>query len=443
MALFRDPAPDGSLGPDNKPLTILPENTILKRRYKVSYLTAGGMGTIYSAKIKDTRLIIKEVAGAHPKLVIALNQEKNTIERLDHDAIVKFYDFFEEEGYYYLVLEYVEGETLTELLKSKKDDYFSEKEVVKWALQICDVFSYLHNLIPPIIYRDLKPDNIIYNNKTGKLKLIDFGVARIFKKGKTSDDDYRGSVVTASPEHYGGAQTDARSDIYTLGATMHYLLTNGKGITDEEFVFHRLSSINENVSPALEEIINKAISLDPEDRYQNIDDFKKALIASQPGMEDKDIRLRPIESPQELKKKKKQIIDETLGKKTTDEDKKKLRIVIYMAAVLLIIAIIVILVTVFFSKEFLLPANLEPTPVSGIEFFNKFEMVKTIDEKSDHFFLIAKREKGGTINLDILREPFYGNIVFYKRKNQASGERIVCKCTLCQQPGPLKKGFLT
>jgi len=352
MALFRDPAPDGILGPDNKPLTILPANTILKRRYKVSYLTTGGMGVIYKASFKDTWCIIKEVDAAQPKLVIALNHEKNTLERLDHNGIVKVYDFFEEEGYYYLIVEYVDGKTLTELLPSEENKYLSEKIVLDWVLQICEIFDYLHNLNPPVIYRDLKPDNIMLDNKTDKIKLIDFGVARFFKEGKTSDEDYRGSVATASPEHYGGAQTDARSDIYTLGATMHYLLTNGRGITDEPFVFHNLLSINKDVSPDFEKIINKAIALDPDDRFQTIKEFKKAIIATQPGMKEEELRPGPIESPQELKKKKKQIITATLGRKVTDEDRKKHRMVIYMAAILLIIAIIVLIITIFFGNLF-------------------------------------------------------------------------------------------
>ncbi|MEQ8172514.1 MAG: serine/threonine-protein kinase [Candidatus Eremiobacterota bacterium] len=338
MSLFRDPLPDGSPGSDNKSLTILPKDTVLKRKYKVSFLTTGGMGVIYSTTIPDGKYIIKEVDGTQPKLVIALNQEKSTLERLDHEGIVKIYDFFEEEGYYYLVLEYVDGKTLTELLPSSPDIYLTENTVTGWAIQICNILDYLHNLKPPLIYRDLKPDNIMVENNTGNIKIIDFGVARFLKEGKNTDGDF-GSVVTASPEHYGGGKTDARSDIYTLGATMHAVLTNGKGQCEELFIFHPLRSINKDVSPALEKVINKSLALEPEERYQTVKEFRDALLQTQPGFTG--FRPPQIETPQDLKKKKEQIITERLGKKVTEEDKKKVGLIFTISVLLVVLAIII------------------------------------------------------------------------------------------------------
>ncbi|MEQ8187900.1 MAG: serine/threonine-protein kinase [Candidatus Eremiobacterota bacterium] len=338
MSLFRDPLPEGSPGHDNKSLTILPEGTVLKRKYKVSFHTTGGMGIIYTAALPDGRYIIKEVDGTQSKLVIALNQEKSTLERLDHEGIVKIYDFFEEEGYYYLVLEYVDGKTITELLPSSHDVYLPESTVTGWAVQICNILDYLHNLKPPLIYRDLKPDNIMVENNTGNIKIIDFGVARFFKEGKTTDCDF-GSVVTASPEHYGGGKTDARSDIYTLGATMHAVLTNGKGQCEELFIFHPLRSINNDVSPALEKVINKSLALEPEERYQTVKEFRDALLQTQPALSG--FRPAPIETPQDFKKKKEQIITERLGKKETEEDKKKVGLIFTISVLLVAIAIII------------------------------------------------------------------------------------------------------
>lgn len=343
MALLREPVPDGSLGQDNQPLTVLPENTILKRKYKTNYFKTGGMGIIYTATIPDKKLIIKEVDAARPKLVIALNQEKNTLERLDYEGIVKIYDFFEEEGYYYLVLEYVEGKTLTELIPGEDNIFISEKKAARWAIQICDIFDYLHNLNPPIIYRDLKPDNIIIDTFTDRVKLIDFGVAKVFKKGQESDGGHFGSVLTASPEHYGGSQTDCRSDIYTLGATLVYLLTNGKAITDEPFVFKSITSINKDVSEALVKVIKKAISLEPGDRFQIAREMKKALIETQPDLKDNDFMPKPIESPQELKKKKKEIITGKLLKMENKKDEKGHNLVISVAVLMIIIAIIIVI----------------------------------------------------------------------------------------------------
>jgi len=279
MLFFRIPAPDGSVDSQTgKVITVLPDDAVLKNKYYVKYLTTGGMGVVYLAHSaeRDRKYIIKEVDSSYPKLVMALAQEKATLERLDHIGIVKLYDFFEEEGYYYLVLEHIAGKTLKELIPPFPDVFLSEKTVIEWAIQILEVFDYLHNLNPPIIYRDLKPDNVMLT-KDGKIKLIDFGIARVYKKGKATDTEYFGSVITASPEHYGGAQTDVRSDIYTIGATIHYLLTSGRAELEEPFKFPKIRSINPNVSPQLEEILEKALSLDPDERYQTAKEFKLAL----------------------------------------------------------------------------------------------------------------------------------------------------------------------
>lgn len=289
MALFRDHIGDGHFDQNGPDFTKLPENTLLKNHYKVRYFKTGGMGIVYTAAAGEKKYIIKEVDATQSKNVIALNQEKNKLESFDHEGIVKMYDFFEEDGYYYLVLEYLEGKNLAELMPTGSDIYLFERVVVEWAIQICDILAYLHSFNPPVIYRDLKPENIILESKSNKIKLIDFGISRTFKKDKSSDTYYFGSILTASPEHYGGKQTDCRSDIYTLGATLHYLLTNGQGIA-EPLVFRRLRGINKNVSFSLEQIINKAIALNPKERYQTIKEFKKELLELQPKLKTKEIK---------------------------------------------------------------------------------------------------------------------------------------------------------
>ena len=371
-------------GHDNKSLTILPKDTVLKRKYKVSFLTTGGMGIIYVAALPDGKCIIKEVDGTQSKLVIALNQEKSTLERLDHEGIVKVYDFFEEEGYYYLVLEYVDGKTLTELLPSSHDVYLPERTVTGWAIQICNILDYLHNLKPPLIYRDLKPDNIMLENNTGNIKIIDFGVARFLKEGKSTDGDF-GSVITASPEHYGGGKTDGRSDIYTLGATMHAMLTNGKGQCEELFIFHSIRSINKDVSPALEKVINKSLALEPEERYQTVKEFRDALLHTQPGLAG--YRPAPIETPQDLKKKKEQIITERLVKKETEEDKKKVGLLFTISILLFTIALIIALVFAI-----IYPRYQKPVPAStpkGSTFINYVHMI-SLDREEQHGIIVTR-----------------------------------------------------
>ncbi|MDQ7824020.1 MAG: protein kinase [Candidatus Eremiobacteraeota bacterium] len=270
---FRVPAPDGRKR-ENLPVLVLPEGTLLKGCYKISYLTMGGMSVVYKAVKGTMTYLIKEVEASDSQGVISLSQEKSTLERLDHPGIVKVFDFFGEEGFYYLVVEYIDGESLDKLVSPIRDVFLQEKVVLEWAMQLYDIFEYLHRQKPPIIYRDLKPQNII-KDRQGKVHLADFGIARVLKDAKTSDTSPMGTAITASPEHYGGRQTDARSDIFTIGATLHFLLTNGKH-TGTLFEFPPLRTINPKVSENLEQVIRKATELEPEKRYQSIGEMRQA-----------------------------------------------------------------------------------------------------------------------------------------------------------------------
>lgn len=275
---FREPAPNGAKGDDNLPVLVLPNGAILKDSYKVTgYIAAGGMSIIYSALRENEKYLIKEVDASDPKNVIALNQEKFTLERLQHPGIISVYDLFEQDGFYYLVLEYIEGESMERLISPFPDVFIQEKIILDWALQLCDILEYLHKQSPPVIYRDLKPKNLL-KDKSGKLHLIDFGIARSFKQGRTRDTEAMGSALTASPEHYGGAQTDERSDIYTLGATLNFFLTNGRGQGDEPFVFASVRSINPKISENMDQVIRKALEIDPKKRYQSIREMRQALL---------------------------------------------------------------------------------------------------------------------------------------------------------------------
>ncbi|MHC9544272.1 MAG: serine/threonine protein kinase [Vulcanimicrobiota bacterium] len=276
---FRVPAPDGAKGDDNLPLLVLPPDTVLKDGYRVNYLSSGGMSITYTAIRADERYLVKEVEAGDPKKVIALNQEKFILERLNHPLIVKVYDLFEYDGFYYMVTEYIEGETMDRLISPFPNTFIQEKVLINWALQLCDIFEYLHNQRPPVIYRDLKPRNVI-KERSGRLHLIDFGIARAYKQGKSKDTEPMGSAMTASPEHYGGSQTDQRSDIYTIGATIHYLATNGKRGSDEPFVFIPVRSINPKLSESIERVIIKALEVEPAKRYHSVVEMRQALLNS-------------------------------------------------------------------------------------------------------------------------------------------------------------------
>ncbi|MGV8123001.1 MAG: serine/threonine protein kinase [Candidatus Xenobiia bacterium LiM19] len=272
---FRVPSPDGRKDTDNLPFLVLPDDTILKDTYKVKYLGAGGMSIVYTGVKNGEKLFFKEAEGRDSKKVIALSQEKATLERLKHPGIVKAYDFFEEDGFYYLVTEFIEGSSLDRQISPMSGVFLQEKVLQDWAMQLYDIFIYLHSQNPPIIFRDLKPQNIV-KDREGKLHLVDFGIARVYKDYKSSDTLSMGTKLTASPEHYGGRQTDERSDIYTLGATLHFMATNGKGGGEELFEFPPLRSINGRLSENFEAVVRKATEVEPSKRFQTVAEMRDA-----------------------------------------------------------------------------------------------------------------------------------------------------------------------
>lgn len=271
----RYPSPDGRTDILGNPLMILPSGTILKNKYNINYLTAGGMGAIYLARgiNSSEEFVIKEAYSILPKkreeFIIALTKERETLIRLDHPGIVKALDFFEEHDAYYLVLEYIKGQSLEDYQLSIKLEQIDEYKVINRGIELCEILSYLHNLNPPIIYRDLKPNNILLNSEE-KLKLIDFGIARVFKQEAVKDTIPFGTQGFASPEQYGNKQTDFRSDIYSLGATLHYLLTSKDPREKQNpFIFQTVKELNPAISPELSSIISKALDLDHEKRYSS------------------------------------------------------------------------------------------------------------------------------------------------------------------------------
>lgn len=274
-------APDEKRDFKGNVITILPEGTLLQGRYEVTYLTSGGMGVIYKATDRNTDLscIIKEILFQDDEEIVKMKsfiREKEMLSKFYHPGIVNLLDFFQEKNASYLVLEYVDGEPLDDFIRTHKPDI---NRVLYWSLQLCDVLHYLHNMSPPVIYRDLKPENIMLDKKD-RIKLIDFGIARTYKEEQEKDTEAVGSPGFASPEQYGRKQTDGRSDIYSLGAILHYLLT-GLDPRDKEkpFIFEKISSYNEKVPAILEEIVLKALEINPEKRYTYVYSLKKELSA--------------------------------------------------------------------------------------------------------------------------------------------------------------------
>jgi len=278
----RIPAPDNKLDSHGNILMIHPDGTVVNNKYALYYLTAGGMGAVYMASNtgNDEMFIIKEAVFADRenqlKLVISLTQEREALIRLKHPAIVKAFDFFIDGNACYLVLEYVDGQVMEHIIQQTMPKFTPEETVVDWAIQIADALDYLHNQDPPIIYRDLKPDNLMVD-KENNIKVIDFGATRVYKEGHERDTRAIGTAGFAAPEQYGSAQTDARSDIYSLGATMHYLLTN-RYPGEMPFVFPLARSINPAVSDKIDMIVQKAVQPDMKNRFSTALEMKEELM---------------------------------------------------------------------------------------------------------------------------------------------------------------------
>ena len=234
----------------------------------------GGMSVVYLAM--DTHLnkqwAVKEIkkkgSGKNDEIIVnSLLAEANLMKRLDHAALPRIVDIIDNGVTIYVVMDYIEGESLDKIL----NEYGAQPEelVIGWAMQLCDALAYLHAQKPPIIYRDMKPANIMLKPQ-GNIKIIDFGIAREYKEQSLADTTVLGTKGYAPPEQYSG-QTDARSDIFALGMTMHHLLTGIDPRSGEAYAPVRMW--NPELSEGIELIIDKCVEPAPENRYQNCSDL--------------------------------------------------------------------------------------------------------------------------------------------------------------------------
>ena len=234
----------------------------------------GGMSVVYLAM--DTHLnkqwAVKEIkkkgSGKNDEIIVnSLVAEANLMKRLDHAALPRIVDIIDNGVTIYVVMDYIEGESLDKIL----NEYGAQPEelVIGWAMQLCDALAYLHAQKPPIIYRDMKPANIMLKPE-GNIKIIDFGIAREYKEQSLADTTVLGTKGYAPPEQYSG-QTDARSDIFALGMTMHHLLTGIDPRSGEAYAPVRMW--NPELSEGIELIIDKCVEPAPENRYQNCSDL--------------------------------------------------------------------------------------------------------------------------------------------------------------------------
>lgn len=244
----------------------------------------GGMAAVYQATDirNNSQVAIKEMSQdslAPSELQEALDsfvQEAELLMSLRHKGLPRVSGHFSEGSRHYLVMEYIEGTTLEQRQAAAGGKGLPEREVLAWAVQISDVLTYLHNRRPPIIFRDLKPANIMVTN-SGRVKLIDFGIARVFVPGRTRDTQVLGTPGFAPPEQYGKAQTDPRADVYALGCTLYQLLS-GYDPASTPFALPPLNTRNSSVSPYVQVAIERATKLDREARFRTAADFQRALM---------------------------------------------------------------------------------------------------------------------------------------------------------------------
>lgn len=258
---------------------------MLNRRWQVvERLGQGGMGTVYLANdlnlpnLGDSKrsCVVKQLRDDffrqedRERAIQFFFREAQVLSALSHPNIVAILDFFQEEGKSYLIMEYVRGKNLHEMMMERGEP-FSNEEVIDWAIQVCEVLHYLHTHDPPVIYRDLKPSNIMIDERN-RVKLVDFGIARPFEESE--DNTHVVSQGYSPPEQYWGA-ADPRSDVYALGCTMYFLLTGKDSLA---LTVSNPKKLNNDVLDALDRIVQRATQQDVWSRYQSALEMKEELI---------------------------------------------------------------------------------------------------------------------------------------------------------------------
>ncbi len=267
----------------------LQKGATLQNRYLIQgVLGVGGMGSVYSARDlrfpNVTKLVaVKEILNLAPDpsvremIVKTFEREANILATLNHPAIPQIFDYFTQADRSFLVQEFIEGQNLEDYL-AEAPGLLSEELVVEWAVQLCDVLSYLHTNKPePIVFRDMKPSNIMLDQR-GRIRLIDFGIARAFSAGQKGT--MIGTEGYSPPEQYRGEASPA-GDLYALGATLHHLLTKQDPRLEPPFSFAErpIRKINPTVSAELDAVINTALNYNPAQRFATAQAMRQALLS--------------------------------------------------------------------------------------------------------------------------------------------------------------------
>lgn len=288
---------------------------LVNGKYKIiKKVGQGGMSVVYLAmdihlnKLWAVKVVRKEGVKNFEVIRQSLLAEIEMLKNFDHPNLPRIIDVIDAKESFVIIMDFIEGSPLNAILEEQGAQ--PEELVVDWAKQLCDVLGYLHSHNPPIIYRDLKPSNIMLK-PNGQLALIDFGTARQYKENNVTDTTCLGTLGYAAPEQFGGmGQTDQRTDIYTLGVTLYHLVT-GQNPAQSPYEIYPIRQINPQLSYGLEAIIDKCTRRNPEDRYQTIAEIKNDLD-----------NIDKIDSKQRRKGIIKAAIDKIIGKKKKTHDNK-------------------------------------------------------------------------------------------------------------------------
>lgn len=281
---------DGRKAAKLKPL---PEGAVLNKRYEVvRKIGGGGMGAVYLASDNNLGGVlraVKEMVQSHieedqqEKAINDFKRESTILSTLDHPSIPTIYDYFydADEGRFYLVMKYISGGDLASKLRSSPDGKIDELTATEWALQITDVLNYLHNQPTTIVYRDLKPSNIMLDGNTGRAMLIDFGIARSITQKEEKGVTAVGTMGYAPPELFSG-NVEPRSDIYSLGSTLFHLLTGADPQSNPLLIFDfqknpRPRQINSRLSDQMERILMRTVEYNADQRFASAAELKAVL----------------------------------------------------------------------------------------------------------------------------------------------------------------------
>jgi len=288
---------------DNMTGKLAPQSILHQRYLIVGQAGRGGMSAVYQAvdtQYGNHHVAIKEMSQGNlstyelNEATARFQQEADLLSSLQHPNLPTIYDGFSEDGRSFLVMEYIDGKTLLQMLKDTGGRPLPVAQVLDYAIQLCDVLMYLHSHNPPIIFRDLKPTNVMVKGN-GHLMLIDFGIARFFKEGQEQDTVFLGSPGYAPPEQHGTSQTNPRSDLYSLGATLHCCLTGRDPFhAADRFAFPPVQQMNPLVPIELDQLIQRMVSLDEQQRPNSALEVRQTLLNIKQKASDATTGLDPV-----------------------------------------------------------------------------------------------------------------------------------------------------